>query len=165
MGVSVSGDSGYWVSYDTYQSPRIPPLIVQAIYFPPGLPGIGATIYPSNPGIDPTSWVQSNRCPPACYAAGDFQTVASNPYAAATVPFLQKSSGLANDPCPSSGGVNNKLCQIFVQDPQSTANVPNFTPNFIPIPYGSDTTGLAFPVPPTAYARPPGLTIGGPVTP
>jgi len=43
VGTSVSGDSAYWVNYFTYQSPRNPPLIMQALYFPHNSSGIGAT--------------------------------------------------------------------------------------------------------------------------
>jgi hypothetical protein len=54
-GVSVSGDAGYWVNYYTYESQGsyTPPLITQALYFPQGQSGIGAT---TNSNIDPTSW-------------------------------------------------------------------------------------------------------------
>jgi len=90
-GVSVSGDGGYWVSYLTYDPSygirgAHPKLITQAIYFAPGSAAIGAT---TNTGIDPTAWVQqaAKRCTgdfAVCYAAGDFDTVASNPFALAT---------------------------------------------------------------------------------
>lgn len=147
VGTSVSGDSGYWVSYYAYQNPRNPPLITQAIYFAAGQSGIGAT---TNTGIDPTHWTTSQyRCPVTCYEAGDFHTVASNPYASSTTPFIQQGSGKQND-----------LFQGFVQDPQTVANVPNFKPNYIPISRGTDVTGMAAPVSSGAFALPPGVKIG-----
>ncbi len=147
-GTSVSGDGGYWVAYLTYQSPRNPPLIAQAIYFPSGKPGIGATTVS---GINPTSWTKTQpRCTGGgCYEAGDFATVASNPYAASSTPFIQTGSVRPND-----------LFQVFVEDPQTLDNVPNFTPNFIPIAEGADVTNLAVPVPSGSEGLPPGLKTG-----
>jgi hypothetical protein len=147
VGASVSGDAGYWISYYTYQNPRNPPLITQAIYFPAGQPGIGAT---TNSGIDPTTWTTTQpRCSATCYAAGDFQTVSSNPYASADTPFIQAGYGRPND-----------LFQSFVEDPQAIANVPNFKPNFVPIPRGASITNLGLPVPTAAAALNPALKIG-----
>jgi hypothetical protein len=76
-GVSVSTEGGYWVSdyaYSTLYAPTLP-LIRQAIYFPPGQNGIGAT---TSTGIDPTQWLfTTDRCTSTCYAAGDFHTIAA----------------------------------------------------------------------------------------
>ena len=151
VGSSVSGDSGYWVSYYTYTSaPRTLPLITQAIYFPPGKAGIGAT---TNTGIDPTSWLLTSpsiaRCPnTSCYAAGDFQTVASNPYASASTPFIKQSSH------------HNDLFQSFIEDPQGTSAAA-FVPNTIWFPLGADVSSLAG-AGPEQPGMPPGLTIGAP---
>jgi len=133
--VSVSGDAGYWISYLTYSTlnTRQLPLITQAIYFPAGAGAIGAT---TNTGIDPTSWIfRTDRCSGGCYAAGDYNTVASNPYASATTPFVTRTSRQSD------------LFQSFVQDPQAQANVPNFKPNFIPFPKGADLHVNAVPFP------------------
>ncbi len=135
-GVSVSADGGYWISYLTYSTlnTRQLPLITQAIYFPAGAGAIGAT---TSTGIDPTSWFfRPDRCLSSCYAAGDFNTVASNPYAAATTPFIKASSHQSD------------LFQIFTQDPQTQPNAQNFKPNFIPFPKGADLRGHAVPFPP-----------------
>ena len=148
-GTSVSGDAGYWVGYYAYSTlnTRDLPLIKQAIYFPSGQPAIGAT---TNTNIDPTSWqVRFNRCTTSCYAAGDFNTVSSNPFAASHHPFIQQSSR------------HDDLFQSFVQDPQATPNVPNFKPNFIPYPTGADLTTLATILPAAVQtALPPARKIG-----
>jgi hypothetical protein len=152
-GTSVSGDGGYWVSYYAYSSaPRTLPLITQAIYFPPGKAGIGAT---TNTGIDPTSWFLTGasraRCPNnPCYAAGDFQTVASNPYAGASTPFVKQSSHI------------NDLFQSFVQDPQGPATDQTFVPNTIWVPLGSDVSYLGAGSGPEQPGLAPILTIGAP---
>ncbi len=152
VGTSVSGDNAYWVSYYTYTSlPRNLPLITQAIYFPHKQNPIGAT---TNTGIVPTSWLlTSSRCPNEnCYAAGDFQTVASNPFAGASTPFIKQSSHQAD------------LFQSFTEDPGGTSNVPNFAPNFIQFPLGADLTGIGAPVPAGSDAAlPPGETTGVPI--
>jgi hypothetical protein len=137
---------------------------MHAFYLPPGQNPLAAITYPANPGIDPTSWEPTQRCGAgiSCYAAGDFLTIASNPFAGATTPFLQK-TGLGGDPCPSAGGVNDKLCQMFLQDPQNTPNAQSFKPNFVPIPKGANVSSLGKPVPPEAYGVAPGLKIGTPI--
>lgn len=152
VGTSVSADSGYWVSYYAYQNagtPRNPPLITQSIYLPHGQSGVGAT---TNSGIDPTSWTTTQRRCLAgitCYEAGDFHTVASNPFAAATTPFIRTGIGRKND-----------IFQSFVQDPPGAPNVPNFKPNFVPIPQGAHVANLATPVQPGAVGLPPGAKLG-----
>lgn len=151
VGNSVSGDRGYWIGYLTYSTlvSRGLPLITQAIYFPPGLPAIGAT---TNLGIDPTSWLllpAPSRCSTACYGAGDFNTVASNPFANATTPFVEQTAR------------QNDLFQSFVQDPP-TSNVSNFIPKFEAYPVGSDLTSLGQAVPAQSVALPPDLTKGIP---
>ena len=157
-GVSASAD-GYWVSYHTYYTPitRSLPLMTQALYFKTGASGIGAT---TNMGcsaqncIDPTSWALSgtagvlptSRCRTSqCYALGDFDTPSSNQFAASHTPYLVRSSRL------------NDLFQAFVQDPSGTANVPNFVPNFIYHPIGSDLSFEGLPVPPESWAVDPRL--------
>jgi hypothetical protein len=144
VGTSVSGDNAYWTAYLTYSTldTRQLPLISQAIYFPAGQPAVGATTYPN---IDPTGWTTTlPRCPdaPGCHAAGDFATIASNPFASASTPFISRSSD------PNRSSHPNDLFQSFVQDPPAPANVPNFKPNVIRIPYGSDIRSLGTPNPP-----------------
>ncbi len=152
-GTSVSGDSGYWVSYYTYTSaPRTLPLITKAIYFPHGQAGIGAV---TNTGIDPTSWFLTApsiaRCPStSCYAAGDFQTVASNPYAGASTPFIKQSSHI------------DDLFQSFLQDPQEPDPGTTFVPNTMWFPLGTDVSYLAAGAGPEQPGLPPGLTRGAP---
>ncbi len=134
-GVSVSGDSGYWVSYYTYSTlyTRQLPLVTQSIYFPSGQAAIGAT---TNTGIDPTSWqLRYNRCSSPCYAAGDFQTISSNPYAASHNPFIRQSAR------------HDDLFQTFAQDPADQPNVPNFKPNFIPYPMGAALANIGAALP------------------
>jgi len=157
-GVSVSGDGGYWVSYLTYD-PQYgirstnPRLMTQAIYFAPGANAIGAT---TKMGINPNAWIHQGaaRCTGNwiyCLAAGDFNTVASNPFALATTPYVDQSSHQTD------------LFQSFVHDPQVQANVPNFIPNFIPFPVGTDLRPLAVLFPandPASNGVPPGLRIG-----
>ena len=150
VGASVSGDSGFWVSYYTYSSaPRTLPLSTQAIYYAPGKAGVGAT---TNTGIQPTSWYYSaNRCPGEyCYGAGDFQTVASNPYASASTPFIKQSS----DP--------DDLFQSFVEDPQESPGTGSFVPNTIWFPLGADVSYLGIATGSEEPALPPGLTRGTP---
>jgi hypothetical protein len=148
VGNSVSADRGYWIGYLTYSTlvSRGLPLITQAIYFPTGLPPIGAT---TNTGIDPTSWLPVSRCSATCFGAGDFNTVASNPFASATTPFVEQTAR------------QNDLFQSFVQDPPAS-NVPNFTPKFEPYPVGSDLTNLGLAVPAQSVALSPELTRGIP---
>lgn len=146
VGTSVSGDSGYWAAYYTYTSaPRTLPLTTQAIYCPPGKSRIGAT---TNTGINPTSWYEPARCVTSCFGAGDFQTVASNPYAAATTPFIKQSSYI------------DDVFQSFPEDPQGPASGESFVPNTIWFPLGADISYLA--AGPVQPALPPGLTIGLP---
>lgn len=150
-GVSVSGDQGYWISYLTFSTlqTRQLPLITQALYFASGKNGVGAT---TNTGIQPTSWLlRSDRCTMPCYAAGDFNTVSSNPYASATTPFVSQDSRQTD------------LFQSFTEDPQAVPSVPNFVPNFVPYAMGSDLTFLGVletSLIPTTAALPPGNTIG-----
>jgi hypothetical protein len=145
VGTSVSGDSAYWVNYLTYQNPpaRNPPLMMQALYFAPGSIGIGAT---TSTNLQVTSWwPKPDRCftttgtpaPETCYAMGDFNTIASNPFKGATTPFI--CSNLSVPPCNQTGLPGN-LYQDFVKDPQVASDLVNFTPNFIPIPLGADVT-------------------------
>lgn len=154
-GVSASAD-GYWVAYHAYStlSTRQLPLITQALYFPTGAGGVGAT---TNTGIDPSSWAIAGlpfqnpppRCTTGpCYASGDFNTPASNPYASSSTAFVQQSSRI------------DDLFQSFAQDPPQGANVPNFKPNFIPHAVGANLVGEGLPVPPTSYALPPQLARG-----
>lgn len=77
----------------------------------------------------PTSWMSViHRCkvPPTCYGAGDFQTVASNPYKSASTPFIQQSSH------------QNDLFQNFVEDSPAQPSVDTFVPNTIWFPLGTD---------------------------
>lgn len=159
-GTGTYNDKGYWISYYTYTTlPRTLPLVTQAIYCPPGVACIGAT---TNTGIDPTNWVQLQRCPMntgqngACYAAGDYQGIAAGRTSApsslpgASTPFVKQASG-----------VETHLWQSFTQDPQAVANVPNFIPDSIWVPLGSDISSIAGPPPPgTDLAYPPGHNQG-----
>jgi hypothetical protein len=153
VGTSVSGDSGYWLNYYTYNAtPRHSPRKTVAIYFPYLQSGISAD---TNPAVDPTSWSNTqskDRCNSACYAAGDFQTIASNPAAGAATPFVN--SGVTGAP--------NDIFSTFVYDPQGAPNVPNYRPNFVPIPRGASAAGLARPVPPESYGLPPARQTGLP---
>ena len=152
VGTSISGDGGVWIAYLAYSTlnTRQLPLITQALYFPAGPgSGIGAT---TNSGIDPTYWVPETndaaRCPNSqCFASGDYAGIVSNPYAAASTPFVKQ-----NPPT-----TYNDMLQSFVQDPQGAPNVPNFTPKPIHFPLGGDIRGLAGPVPPQSAAR--GITL------
>ena len=142
-GTSVSGDSGYWVSYLAYSTleTRQLPLISQTLYFPPGQSAIYVNYY----WVDPTGWTtsQSLRCPgvsPPCRGSGDFATIASNPYAGASTPFVTRS---ANNP--------NVLFQNFLQDPPAPPNFKDSPPNVVPIPYGANISSLGTPVPPEAW--------------
>lgn len=112
---------------------RTPPLVTQAFYFPAGQGGVGATI---NTQIQPTSWMRlpsqgDGRACPGCFAAGDYQNIISNSYAAASTPFIQESSRI------------DDLFQNFIEDPVTVPNVPNFRPNFIPFTTGADLKELA----------------------
>jgi hypothetical protein len=155
VGTSVSGDSGYWISYYTYMSaPRTLPLKTQAIYCPTGLSCIGTDANKS-PGIQPTSWYfTSSRCkvPSSCYAAGDFQTVTSNPVKSASAPFIQQSTH------------QNDLFQNFVEDPQVQPGADAFLPNTIWFPLGTDISsrGVAA-VSDASPGLPLSLTTGVPV--
>ena len=152
-GVSVSTDNAYWVSLTAYSSNdgmRQLPLISQAFYLPPPSGEIGARV---NSDIDPATWNVSGpgggfvggRCTVTCLAAGDFASIASNPYAGASVPFLDGSAS------------PNQMRQMFVVDPQSQSNVPNFRPNFVPIANGADISYMGAPVPPACYGMNPAL--------
>jgi hypothetical protein len=152
VGTSVSGDRGYWLSYYTYNgNPGGSLLKTVATYFPPGLGGIAAD---TNSAVYPTSWTTDQsgpRCPSTCYAAGDFNTVASNSYAGAATPFIN--SGVMGGP--------NDVFSSFPYDPQGVPNVPNYKPNFIPLPRnGPSATTLALPVPSSSWGLPPGLKVG-----
>jgi hypothetical protein len=147
-GVSASSD-GYWVAYHAYTSlnSRALPLITQAIYFPTGSSPVGAT---TNTNIWPTSWIVAGqgqplppRCTQNCYAAGDFNTPSSNPYASSHTTFVGASS------------LQTDLFDSFQLDPQATANVPNFVPNFVPHKPGTDLSSLGIPVPAASAALPP----------
>lgn len=142
-GVSVSGDSGYWVSYLTYSTlqTRNLPLIQQNIYFPPGQAPIGATTY-SN--IDPRIWPVN--CPnsicgiSSCFLIGDYNGMSSNPYASSSSQFVRKV------------GTDSELRQVFSIDPPQKPNVENFKPNFIPYPVGANLTPLGLPLTPDTSA-------------
>lgn len=140
-GTSVSADQGYWIHYMAYTggAARTLPLVTRAIFFPPFLAGIGAT---TNTGIDPTSWLITTRCFSLCFAAGDYNTISSNPFAAASTPFLVRSAR------------QNDLFQSFVQDPDQ-GNVEQFVPRTIPYPIGADLTSIGLPVPPQSVGVPP----------
>ena len=145
-GTSVSADRAYWVSYYTYSTlnTRSIPLLKQTSYFPASGPNIGVTTHSD---INPTYWVPdkptSTRCGSVlCFEAGDFHTIASNPYAAASTPFIRQDTGYPF----------TDLAQDFVSDPPSPQGPGIFTPNFVPFPLGSDLTQLAVFVPlPTEY--------------
>ncbi len=129
-----TSSSEYWVSYlaNNTLGTRNIPLILQGLFFAPGANAIGATV---ETGIDPTTWiVRNNRCPSApggtCYAAGDFATMGSNPYAAATLPFVKQSQ------------YRTDLFQSFVKDPVSVPNLEQVKPNFVRYPVGSDLRPL-----------------------
>ena len=153
-GVSVNSD-GYWVAYHAYPNlnDRALPLITQAIYFPTSGAAVGAT---SNTGINPTAWILDgsvgpSRCSSPCYGGGDFNTPSQNPFAASNTTFVNASSSQTD------------LFNSFQEDPQATtANVPNFVPNFISHAMGEDLTQLAGPVPAGAssIALPPYQTRG-----
>lgn len=153
IGVSTSVDRRYWIGYLAFSTlnTRQLPLITQAIFFPAGQAPVGAT---TNTGIDPTKWILRNdRCAVgSCYSAGDFNTVASNPFASATTPFVKQDFRQTD------------LFQSFVQDPNAASNVPNFVPGFIPHPLGADLRALGVVEPlveATALtALPPERTIG-----
>ena len=159
QGVSVAGNGQYWVSYYTYHATApnpaslTLPLITQAIFFPPGGTAIGATTN-NNIVIDPKSWTSANnqseaRCSVQlflnCFAAGDFQHIASNIYSAASTPFI------AQTPPPSQIPM---LFQSFVQDPQRVPNIPNFKPNYVPI-SEAELQLIGRPLPPETWGVPP----------
>lgn len=154
-----SGGTGYWVSYLTYSTlyTRNLPVIVQSIYFPPGLPAIGATIYNN---VDAKSWWQ--KCPnavcgaDACFIMGDYSGIAAkqtfdqaNPFPSSSTPFFTK---IPAAPTPTPGTV---FYQTFAKDPPQQPNVPNFRPNFIPYPIGSDLRSLGYPLTPDTRMIPP----------
>lgn len=168
VGTSVSGDSAYWVNYFTFQSAgqRNPPLMMQALYFPPGKAGIGAT---TTSNLQVTSWVlQGNRCmttstnppkPENCEAMGDYNTIASNPNAGSTTPFICSATSFS--PCSGNPTV---LFQDFVEDPQGSSQLVNFTPNFVPIAFGADVTSAGGRAAgEDSYSRNPVDMIGAPV--
>ncbi len=129
-GTSVSGDSGYWLAYLTYHTPRQLNLDLRAVYFPPGQSGVYGIPYT---GINPLKWRELNdaRCGVPCYSAGDYAGIASNPYAGASTPFVQEWSA------------TNILLNTFLQDPPVSPNIPNFKGNFVAITVGSDTRSPA----------------------
>lgn len=144
VGTSVSGDGGYWVYYYTYSTlnTRSLPLITQAIYFPPNSNPIGATTFS---GIDPSfgAWIQFQagmRCPSACYAAGDYNNIASNPSLVASMPVVTQDA--SDSPA---------LYQQFLEDPQAPPSAAPFTPNFVPYPMGADLSSIGQPLTPNQY--------------
>lgn len=151
-GTSVSADQGYWVHYFAYTggSTRTLPLVTRAVYYPPSLPGIGAI---TNTGIDPTSWLITTRCPGFCYAAGDYGTIASNAFAAASTPVVKQSARQTD------------LFQNFIQDPPGDSDLETFVPQTIPFPIGADLTSLGKPVPPQSIGIPPDRRLGPPRSP
>jgi len=79
---------------------------------------------------------------------GDFNTISSNPFAAATTPFIQP----------------NLLKQDFVEDPQGTSDLVNFTPNYVPIALGADVVSVGLrPTGQESYSPPPVEMIGAPL--
>lgn len=150
-GASVSGDSGYWLSFYTYTAPQTLPLTTVAWYYAPGKGGIFAT---TNNNINPTSWANVPKCmgsPPSCYAVGDFQSIASNSSAGASTPFIQQTSG-----------GNDDVYNSFPYDPQAPPGAQTPVANTIWFPLGSDVTQLAGPTDPDrSQAYPPGW--GGPI--
>jgi hypothetical protein len=145
-GTSVSGDSAYWVSYLAYSTldTRQLPLISQSLYFPPGQ----SPIWLNYSGVDPTGWTSSlsGRCPGVigCLGAGDFATIASNPYAGASTPFVMHSASQ-----------KSVLFQNFLQDPPAPPDFKGTRPNVVPIPYGADISALGKPVPFEAWGLDP----------
>lgn len=151
-GTSVSADQGYWIHYLSYTggATRTLPLITRAVYLPPSLPGIGAT---TNTGIDPTSWLITTRCLGLCYAAGDYNTISSNPFAAASTPLLRQSARQTD------------LFQSFIQDPPEESNLETFVPRTVIYAMGADLSSLGQPVPPQAGGIPPDRRKGVPQAP
>ena len=153
-GVSVNAD-GYWVAYHAYPNlnDRALPLITQVIYFPTFGSAVGAT---TNTGINPTAWILDgvvgpSRCTTGpCYGGGDFNTPSSNAFAGSNTTFVGASSRQTD------------LFNSFQEDPQSTANVPNFVPHFVAHAIGADLTPVSGPVPANAsdVALPPYQTRG-----
>ena len=141
VGTSVSGDSGYWVNYYAYSTlnTRSLPLITQAVYFPAGSGPVGATtfsgVYPSS------SWYfyeAGGRCPAGCYAAGDYNNIASNPAMSSLTPIVTESTSLL----PA-------LWNEFLTDPQGPPTAESFKPNFIPYPMSADLRSLGQPLAPS----------------
>ena len=65
--------------------------------------------------------------------------------------------------CLHSDEFNVSYQLVFTRDPQVQANVPNFKPNFIPFPVGTDLRAFALPFPakdPASNGVPPSLRIG-----
>lgn len=79
----------------------------------------------------------------ACFAAGDFNTPASNGSAMSHTAYVTASPNKTD------------LFQTFQKDPQAMANIPNFVPNFVPHPLGADLTAEGLPVPPASQGVPP----------
>jgi hypothetical protein len=95
--------------------------------------------------------VGPSRCTSPCYGGGDFNTPSQNPFAASNTTFVGASS------------MQTSLFNSFQEDPQATtANVPNFKPNFVPHAIASDLSQLGGPVPAgaSAVALPPYQTRG-----
>jgi len=140
IGTSVSGDSGYWVTYYAYSTlnSRSLPLITQAVYFPQSGSPIGATTFS---GIEPDyAWAPyppDERCPSQCYVAGDYNNIASNPSMVSSLPIVSQTSGLT----PA-------LFQQFLEDPPGPPSAEAFTPNFVPYPMGADLNSIAQPLGP-----------------
>jgi hypothetical protein len=138
-GTSVSGDGGYWVSWYTYSTlnTRSVPLYRQTILFPASAAAVGVT---TQYNINPTYWIPdtptSSRCGQVtCFEAGDWVEIGSNPFAAASSPFVRQDTGFPF----------TDLAQDFITDPP--APIPgNFVPNVIPVPVGADISTEAAPV-------------------
>jgi len=135
--VSVSGDGGYWLSYWTFQneSPVFPLVKRHVLYFPLGEVGIGAE---PKLNVNPSKWVRVGTgllgclSPVGCFEAGDYHTMASNPFAGSLMPYVD--NGL---PGPTSLG------QQFLQDPPAPLQPAHFKPVFFPIDSGTDLKALA----------------------
>jgi hypothetical protein len=88
---------------------------------------------------------------------GDFNTIGSNSYAAATTAFV--CSNTTSPPCSKP----TVLYQDFVEDPQAPSDLGNFIPNYVPIPFGADVTLAGSRTPgEDSYAPPPVMMIGAP---
>lgn len=128
------------------------PLIKQSIFFPyTSGDGVGATV---DSNIDPSYWALYQQfCDGTenCFHAGNFATIASNPYAGVTTPYTKQVPDI-NPPSPDASF--NHMQQIFSVDPQGTPIANNFKPNTIWFLPGTQTiANLAKPVPPYAVGH------------